>query len=162
MAKFRSTKVHDGYSTCFRQWRASTTHCQFLHGYGISVKLVFEGELDQRNWVQDFGSFKRSNHKIGELTLEGIKEFSPKEWMNWLLDHTVIIAADDPHLNQFKIMNQSGLIQLRIIPDTGCEKFAEYICNKLTAWLAQDNPNVKLISVEVREHEKNSAIYLAD
>ena len=36
MGKFQSTKVFDGFSTVFRQWRADGTHCQKLHGYGIS------------------------------------------------------------------------------------------------------------------------------
>ena len=52
---YRSTKVFDGFSTVFRQWKAEGTHCRFLHGYGISFKVTFEGELDNRNWVWDFG-----------------------------------------------------------------------------------------------------------
>jgi len=51
MGKFISTKVFDGYSTVFRQWKAETTHCKYLHGYGVSFKLYFQGELDERNWV---------------------------------------------------------------------------------------------------------------
>ena len=47
MGSFRSTKIFDGYSTCFRQWRAEGTHCKFLHGYGVSFKVWFEGELDE-------------------------------------------------------------------------------------------------------------------
>jgi len=43
---FVSTKVFDGFSTVFRQWKAKDTHCRFLHGYGISFKVWFEGELD--------------------------------------------------------------------------------------------------------------------
>ena len=42
---FISTKVFDGFSCCFRQWKATTTHCQFLHGYGVSFKVWFEGDL---------------------------------------------------------------------------------------------------------------------
>ena len=46
MSQYISTKVFDGYSTVFRQWRAEGTHCKFLHGYGVSLKVWFEGELD--------------------------------------------------------------------------------------------------------------------
>ncbi len=46
MAKYNSTKLFDGYSTCFRQWRAEGTHCRFLHGYVVSFRVWFEGELD--------------------------------------------------------------------------------------------------------------------
>ena len=41
MGKFQSSKVFDGFSTVFRQWKAETTHCRFLHGYGISFKVYF-------------------------------------------------------------------------------------------------------------------------
>ncbi len=35
MGKFQSSKVFDGFSTVFRQWRAEGTNCKFVHGYGI-------------------------------------------------------------------------------------------------------------------------------
>ena len=68
MKKFTSTKVFDGFSTVFRQWKAETTHCRFLHGYGISFKLWFTGDLDERNWVWDFGGMKRAKGKIDNMT----------------------------------------------------------------------------------------------
>ena len=50
---YRSTKTFDGFSTCFRQWRAEGTHCRFLHGYGVSFRVTFVGELDERNWYEE-------------------------------------------------------------------------------------------------------------
>ena len=41
---FISTKVFDGFSCVFRQWKAEGTHCRFLHGYGVSFKVWFKGE----------------------------------------------------------------------------------------------------------------------
>ena len=73
MGKFQSSKVFDGFSVVFRQWRAEQTHCRFVHGYGISFKVYFEGELDDRNWVWDFGGMKRAT------TLIDGKQ--PKAWM---------------------------------------------------------------------------------
>jgi len=151
--KFQSTKVFDGYSTVFRQWRAEGTHCQFLHGYGISFKITFEGDLDERNWVWDFGHAKRSKYLIEGMT--------PKVWMDYLLDHTTLIAEDDPYMDTFKQMDKDGIIQLRILPSTGCERFAEYLYNKLNPWVESDSKGeVKIIQVEVNEHAKNSAIYI--
>ena len=49
METFKSTKLFDGFSTCFRQWRAEDTHCKFLHGYAVSFRVWFKGELDERN-----------------------------------------------------------------------------------------------------------------
>ena len=150
---FQSTKLFDGFSCVFRQWKAEGTHCRFLHGYGVSFRVWFEGELDERNWVWDFGHAKRSQYRIDGL--------SPKEWMDYMFDHTTIIAEDDPGLGGFKTMDQLGIIQLRIIPDVGCEKFAEYIYNKLNPWVVSDsNGRVKIKQVEVREHEKNTALYI--
>jgi len=153
MAKFQSTKLFDGFSCVFRQWKAEGTHCKYLHGYGISFRVWFEGELDERNWVWDFGHAKHSQYKIDGK--------SPKEWMDYMFDHTTIIAADDPGLGGFKIMDQLGIIQLRIISAVGCEKFAEYIYDKLNPWVLSDsNGRVRIIQVEVREHEKNTALYI--
>ena len=152
MGSFRSTKVFDGYSTCFRQWRADGTHCKFLHGYGVSVKIWFEGELDERNWVWDFGGMKRAKG-----TIEGM---NPKDWMTWLLDHTTIVAEDDPQLGYFIDGAAKGVYQLRIIPAVGAERFAEYIYNKVNDFIvAETEGRVKVAQVEFREHEKNTAFY---
>ena len=149
---FISTKVFDGFSCCFRQWKAETTHCKFLHGYGVSFKVWFEGDLDHRNWVWDFGGMKRAKNKIDDL--------SPKEWMDYMFDHTVLIAEDDPHLEGFKSMDEHGAAQIRIVPATGAEKFAEFIFSKLNKFvIAETNDRVKVKQVEFREHGKNSAIY---
>ena len=150
--KFQSTKVFDGYSTVFRQWRADGTHCQFLHGYGISFKIIFEGDLDERNWVWDFGGMKRAKGTIGGM--------SPKVWMDHMFDHTTIIAMDDPSLELFREMQNKGLIQLRIIPATGAEQFAKYIYETVSEFIKTETEGrVRVVSVEFKEHNKNSAIY---
>ena len=149
---FVSTKVFDGFSCCFRQWKATTTHCQYLHGYGVSFKVWFEGDLDERNWVWDFGGMKRAKTKIDGK--------SPKEWMDYMFDHTVLVAKDDPHLEGFKTMGEQGVAQIRIVPATGAEKFAEFIYHKLNPFVqVETNGRVKVKQVEFREHGKNSAIY---
>jgi len=151
-AKFQSTKIFDGFSTVFRQWRADGTHCQFLHGYGVSFKITFEGELDERNWVWDFGGMKRAKG-----TIDGM---NPKAWMDYMFDHTVIMAEDDPYLELFEDMNINKLIQLRVIPATGAEQFAKYIYDKVNKFVLEETNNrVRVTQVEFKEHNKNSAIY---
>jgi 6-pyruvoyltetrahydropterin/6-carboxytetrahydropterin synthase len=150
--KFQSTKRIDGFSTCFRQWKAVDTHCSYVHGYSIYFDITFEGELDYRNWVADFGLFKRS-----KTTILGM---SPKEYFAWLLDHTTIVAEDDPYLPQFKQMDKDGVIQLRILPATGCERFAEFLFEVINTFLKEEtNGRVRATKVEVYEHERNSASY---
>jgi len=152
MGKFQSSKVFDGFSTVFRQWRAKNTHCRFVHGYGISFKVYFEGELDDRNWVWDFGGMKRAK------TLIDGKQ--PKAWMDYMFDHTMIIAEDDPWIEAFRQMDEAEVAQVRIIPATGAEKFSEYIYNKLNEFVKTETDNrVRVTKVKFMEHGKNAAYY---
>ncbi len=147
-----STKLFDGFSCVFRQWKAEGTHCRFLHGYGVSFRVWFQGELDERNWVWDFGGMKRAK------TLIDGKQ--PKAWMDYMFDHTMIIAADDPEVKAFQQMDAVGVAQVRVIPATGAEKFAEYIYNKLNEFVKTETDNrVRVIKVKFMEHGKNAAYY---
>jgi len=127
---------------------------------------VFESEtLDDRNWVFDFG---------------GLKQF--KDWADTMFDHTLVIAADDPHLDFFKKMNDIGydgmtsgvpyergaICDLRIVPGVGCEMFAKMCYDAMSSLLDQYKvqggrypvgQTVRLKSAEVFEHAGNSAIY---
>jgi len=143
MAKYYSTKTYGndrGLSCTFRQWRSTHSHCSLLHGYSIGIKLVFESEtLDDRNWVMDFG---------------GLKAF--KEWSEYMFDHTLIIAQDDPYLDRFVQLSHIGdpfhsgtgkiptdippnergaVCDLRVVSGVGCEKFAELVFNNMKAIL---------------------------
>ena len=153
MGKFQSSKVFDGFSTVFRQWKANTTHCQYLHGYGVSFKVYFEGDLDDRNWVWDFGGMKRAKTQIDGM--------SPKAWMDYMFDHTLICAEDDPALEDFMTLDETGIIQLRVIPATGAEKFAEFIFNKLNEFVRTETEGrVRVTKVKFAEHGKNAAYYV--
>ena len=155
MGKFQSSKVFDGFSTVFRQHNAKSTHCSFLHGYGISFKVYFEGELDDRNWVWDFGGMKRAKTQIDGM--------SPKEYFDFMFDHTMIIAEDDPFKVAFIEMGEAGAAQVRIIPATGAEKFAEFIFNKVNPFVLEEtNGRVRVTKVKFMEHGKNAAYYVED
>ena len=88
MGKFQSSKVFDGFSTVFRQWKAENTHCRFLHGYGISFKVYFEGELDDRNWVWDFGGMKRAKTLIEATGAEKFAEYIFNKLNPFVLEET--------------------------------------------------------------------------
>jgi 6-pyruvoyltetrahydropterin/6-carboxytetrahydropterin synthase len=147
---YRSTKTYGheiGLSACFRQWRAQS-HCQFLHGYPLAFRFEFEtNELDARNWVVDFGSLK---------SLKGMLED--------LFDHKTVVAKDDPKISIFRELEVAGLIQLRVVPATGCEAFAALVAGATDVWLTDNGyaPRVRLVSVECREHGGNSAIFIPD
>lgn len=142
----RSTKTFTpevGLSCAFRQWRAHS-HCRFLHGYALGIKLEFcATELDHCGWVVDFG---------------GLKGF--KQVLETIFDHKTLVAKDDPQLGQFQEMARLGIIDLQVVPATGCEAFARLIYDLAEGWLhdAGFSPRVWLASVEVSEHGANSAI----
>lgn len=148
---FFSTKTYthaEGLSCCFRQWRATQSHCRFLHGYALQVEIKFAAEtLDARRWVVDFGGMK-----------------PVKAFLQDTLDHKTLVAADDPELAQFRQMSDAGLIDLRVVPDVGCESFALLIHEFVTSWLETYEPGhrVSVASVEVREHGGNAALYSAN
>lgn len=146
-----STKIFDGYSCAFRQWKAMDSHCRFVHGYGVSFKVFFEGELDARNWVYDFGGMKRAVNRIDGM--------EPLDYFKWLLDHTLLVAMDDPYINHFKNLEAQGLVQLRVLPSVGCERFAQHLLLKINHFLYLETRNrVIAKAVEFRENEKNSAV----
>jgi len=149
---FRSTKKFDGFSTVFRQWKAEGTHCRFLHGYDVEFIITFEGELDERNWVWDFGGMKRAKN-----TIDGMM---PKAWMEYMFDHTFVVAEDDPFKESFLKMDEAGVAQVRIVPATGAERFAEFVYHKVNKFVqAETDGRVRVVRVEFMENHKNSAIY---
>jgi 6-pyruvoyltetrahydropterin/6-carboxytetrahydropterin synthase len=153
MPTYVSTKLFDGFSTVFRQWKAENTHCKYLHGYDISFRVWFEGSLDERNWVWDFGGMKRA-----KATIDGM---NPKAWMDYMFDHTMLVAEDDPYVESFKKMNEVGVAQVRILPAVGAEKFAEYLYQKLSPFINEETQGrVRIMKIEVYEHERNSATYV--
>jgi 6-pyruvoyltetrahydropterin/6-carboxytetrahydropterin synthase len=99
----------------------------------------------------------------------GLKGF--KEWADFMFDHTLVVAEDDPMLEMFEKMaslglqDQGGVCDLRVVPAVGCEMFAKLAYDKMAELLASGtmlypiNPTVRVKSVEVFEHGANSAIY---
>lgn len=144
-SSFECTKIFDGYSACFRQWRATHSHCKFLHGYSLYFKVWFEGELDEKNWVYDFGAFKRN----------GIKD-----QLTYWFDHTTVVAMDDPELDWFIEGHKRGVLDLRIVPNVGAERYAELVFNLINNQVIPETlGRVRVKQVECFEHDKNSAIY---
>ena len=84
----------------------------------------------------------------------------PKAWMDYMFDHTMVIAEDDPFIESLKLMDNAGAAQVRVIEAVGAEKFAEFIYHKLNEFVIEETDGrVKITQVEFMEHSKNSAIY---
>ena len=57
-------------------------------------------------------------------------------------------------------MDENNIIQLRILPAVGAEQFSNYLWVKLNTFIQEETEGrVKVVQVEFREHEKNTAIY---
>lgn len=143
VSKWQSTKVIELGSAAFRQWRAQS-HCNKIHGYLLTAKIWVGGSnLDDRNWIYDFGGFKKIREELQEQ-----------------IDHKTVVAQDDPELDMFIELNKRGIIDLKILPAVGVEKFAEYVFNVVSKHIKADtNGRCWVDQVEVFEHDKNSAIY---
>ncbi len=147
---YRSSKTYGheiGLSACFRQWKAQS-HCHLLHGYALSVHLEFEAdELDERNWVVDFGSLK-----------------SFKGQLERTFDHKLLVAEDDPEKDFLCSLAGMGLADVIVVEATGCEAFARLVYEAAEVWLTDYGyaPRVRMHHVTVREHGANSATYTGD
>jgi len=144
---YRSTKTYGndrGLSCAFRQWKADS-HCNLIHGYSLGFRFTFEAkELDERNWVYDFGECKWI-----------------KKYLDEVFDHTLAIAEDDPELDTFKELHGKDLANLFTFKGVGCEKFAEHVYDYVSSKVYEDTKGrVSVYSVEVFEHGANSAIYI--
>lgn len=142
--RWQSTKVIELGSAAFRQWRAKPKNCGVLHGYLLTAKIWVSGtELDDKNWIYDFGGFKEIRKELQEH-----------------FDHRTVVAQDDCELEMFKELDKRGVINLNIMEAVGVEKFAEYVFNIANKHIQQDtNGRCWVDQVEVFEHDKNSAIY---
>ena len=136
------TYAHNtGHSCAFRQWRADS-HCNLIHGYALQFEFVFAGdELDERNWIVDFG---------------GLKPL--KQWLAHTFDHTYLLASDDPEFETFQMLADKGLIDLRVVGGTGCERFAEMAFDEADRIVKElTDGRCWVQKCTVREHEANSA-----
>ena len=150
MGKFYSTKHYGhniGLSAVFRQPNADHSHCHFLHGYSLAFTFTFGCDsLDNKNWAVDFG---------------GLKPL--KKWLEDSFDHKTVVDKNDPHMEEFKRLEEKGLAQLTIFDGVGAEKFAEHAFKFADNLIREATDNrCYVVKVECAEHGANSAIYEAE
>lgn len=141
---YTSTKFFKEIGPCaYRNWK-SDSDCYLLHGYDRSFKFVFGCKnLDKQGFVVDFGSLKEV-----------------KRTLEYWFDHTVILQADDPMVGTFRQLETLGHMHLRTFPLISCEGLAEYVGEYVDELIVKyTHGRSWIISCEVIEAEKNSAIY---
>ncbi len=148
--KFQSTKKLGPISVGHRQWR-DNGHCAWVHGYGRYIQFTFEGDLDERQWVMDFGDLK-----------------DVKQWLEEQWDHRVMIASDDPQLEKLKEMHDLSIMNINIMDvdkgwGPGIEASCKFVYDHVQPLIGQKTDGrVKLTKVEIWEHERNSAVYTVE
>lgn len=141
---YQSTKIIELGSCAFRQPNAKS-HCRHIHGYRLLSKIWFNcNELDENNWVMDFG---------------GLKDL--KFQLEHTFDHTLVVDERDPLINLFRQLAAADAVKLVIMKDgVGIERFAKFVFEHANHFVKQQtNGRVWVSKVEVWEHEKNSAIF---
>ena len=145
MSVYTSSKLIELGSAAFRQWRASHSHCKYLHGYQLKAKFTFGCKsLDDKNWCVDFGG------------LDDLKQALRDQF-----DHTTVVAGDDPELDTFKTLHEKNIIQLRIMDGgVGAERFAEWVFKTADTWVDEvTEGRCFVVNVTVTEHGDNWASY---
>ena len=156
MGQYISTKRFDNFSVALRQWKAQHSHCQLLHGYAFKIKVWFASnekdvnkQLDDMNWVVDYGGFKTPPQGNGL-----------KDWLNHMFDHTTLLEKDDPSLDIFQQLEQMGICKLIVMEKMGAESVAKLVFDKFNDVLSKtDAGRCKVIKVECFENDDNSSIY---
>ena len=143
---FTSSKKIGPISTGHRQWK-DNGHCSFVHGYGRYVELTFAcEERDEKGWVMDFGD------------LRDVKKLIEEEW-----DHRLLIAEDDPLLEDFKQLHEKGGVNLNIMPKEygpGIEDSCKYIYDKVAPIISlKTQDRVWIENIRIYEHDNNWAEY---
>lgn len=143
--EFRSTKSFWNYPCAHRQW-THEGNCRLIHGYSRSFHFTFGAATrDKCGFVVDYGD------------LDWLKD-----WLSFMFDHTLLLDGEDPHLDTFVELDRQGVCALRVMPrGVGMESTSEYICEYADPILrGKTRGRCWIISVESRENDKNSSIYI--
>lgn len=140
-----STKTFRDFPCAHRQFRHKG-NCALIHGYSRSFHFVFAAQTqDACGFVVDFGDLKWLS-----------------AWLTEKFDHTLLIEEQDPYLSIFQDLHDRGVCNLVVPPHgVGMEGSAKWVCEEADKGLrARTRGRCWVVSVEARENEKNSAVYV--
>ena len=141
---YRSSKTFKNFPCAHRRWRHDG-HCAWVHGYSREFTFWFAcNSRTENGFVMDFGDLKE------------VREYLEKEF-----DHTLLLDADDPLLQDFRELEKKGACKIRTWNGgVGMEGTAEMVYQQVNFMVTQKTDfRVWVTSVECRENEKNSAMY---
>ena len=110
-ARFHMRKQFDSLPCCHRSWTNEGKRF-FLHGYERTFEIEFACAQTEPG----------SGLVLGPDALDETRAALRKQF-----DHTTLIAADDPELDLFELLGSRGVIDLRIMDNTGMERSAAWV-----------------------------------
>ena len=143
---YRSSKTFRNLPCAHRKWRHAG-HCAWVHGYSREFIVWFEAkERDDNGFVVDFGGLK-----------------IVRRWLEERFDHTLLLDADDPMIDDFRALEAKGGCKLTIYEDVGMEGSAKFFFDWLDPWIREETQGrARVYSIECRENDKNSGIYFPE
>lgn len=114
----------------------------FAARHALSFRLTSAvTELDACNRCSDFGGLR-----------------PVKIWLHEMFDHTLLVAADDPGLADFRRVAGLGFAEPRVPSAVGCEAVARHVFEHASLFADEEmGGRVWLEEVEMREHAGDSA-----
>jgi 6-pyruvoyltetrahydropterin/6-carboxytetrahydropterin synthase len=89
----------------------------------------------------------------------GLKQI--KVWLEDKFDHTLLLDSADPLLPTFRLLQDQGACKLTIFEDVGMEGTAKFVFDHVDRYIRDETlGRVWVHSVECRENDKNSAIFI--
>jgi len=121
-------------------------HCRLVHGHNWGFDITIACDmLDENGFVLDVGKMKSVKARLEEL-----------------FDHTLLINYEDPLVDNFKIMDQQGLVNLVLVPNCGMEGLAKFVCHDVQRLLEATfgtERGLQVTEVVCLEDSKNIATY---
>jgi 6-pyruvoyl-tetrahydropterin synthase len=119
-ARFHMRKLFDNFPCCRRSW-ANQGKRFFLHGY-------------ERTFEVEFACAETESDTV--VNPSAVREI--RAALRYQFDHTTLIAVDDPQRDLFELLAERGVIDLRIMDNTGMELSAAWVFDtaEQIVWLA--------------------------
>jgi len=144
---FQSSKTFRNFPCAHRRWEHQG-HCKLVHGYSREFTFWFRCEALQEGtgFVMDFGDLK-----------------DVKVWLEHHFDHTLLLDSKDPLLPSFLELEKQGACRVISYKDVGMEGTAHFVYQNINPMILEKTKGrVWIHSVECRENDKNSAIYIGE
>jgi 6-pyruvoyltetrahydropterin/6-carboxytetrahydropterin synthase len=145
-ARFHMRTQFDNLPCCHRSWTKEGKR-YFLHGYERTFEIEFACAQTEPG----------TGLVLGPDAVEEIRSALRKQF-----DHTTLIAADDPERDLFELLAARGVIDLRIMDNTGMERSAAWVFDTVESIVVRATEGRVWVSqIKARESHSNAVTLTA-